>query len=99
MAMRRLGLLFGLFAFASTRCGFLCFLADGTTLVEAIHAACGVYDALFACVKGVALRAQINANCWQCGMRVYFRPARRTRYRRLNVIWMDSVFHFLLPVE
>ena len=92
MAVRRLGLLFGLFGSARRR--FLGFVTDSTSLVKTIHAARSVHNALFAGVERVALRAQINADGRQCGMRVHFRAARGARDRCLNVIWMDSVFHF-----
>ena len=42
--------------------GTLGLFSGGATLIEAVNASCGVYDALLAGVERVALRTQIKTN-------------------------------------
>ena len=69
----------------------------GAFLVEAVNATRGVYDALFARVERVAVRAKVETNLRHGAVRGHVRAARRTGHALLDVFGMDSGFHKVIP--
>jgi hypothetical protein len=84
------------FGFVALFGGALSFFARDATLIEAVNATGSIYDALFAGVKWMAVRAQVHTNFRHGGMCFDDAVARRANNARRYVIGMDSFFHLFL---
>ena len=69
-------------------------LAQAKLPVKLVNTSAGVYQLLFACIKRVALGANLHSDIFPCATRLNNLSA-CTLDSRLLIIWMDSFFHCL----
>jgi hypothetical protein len=77
--------------------GFRCFANLAVSPAKTFNASCSVHQALFAGVKGMTLRTQIEMQRWGSGASFKRIPARAHNHAFL-VVRMDAFFHSEPPL-
>ena len=67
-------------------------------LVEFVHTATGVYQLLFACIKGVTFGADLHLNVIARTTRLNYLTASTTNCGLL-VVWVDPLLHLCSPLS